>query len=95
MLRDKFPDVPVMALTATATNRVRHDVLNNLRMPKAVVFTQSFNRPNLFYEVRKKSKKMMEEIVELSKRYPGQCGIVYCLSRMECENVASDLGVRW
>ena len=95
LVRQKYPKVPLMALTATATERVKLDILTNLGMRNAVVFTQSFNRPNLFYEVRKKDTKIEDEIVALSTdEFPGQCGIVYCLSRNDCERVAQRLQVK-
>jgi superfamily II DNA helicase RecQ len=89
-----FPTVPVMALTATATPRVKADVLKALRMETAEVFKQSFNRSNLYYEVRPKGKKTIEEIVKLAKTtYRGESGIVYCLSRTECEQMANNIDV--
>eukprot|EP00055_Hartaetosiga_balthica_P007520 m.25972 g.25972 ORF g.25972 m.25972 type:complete len:1289 (+) comp5813_c0_seq1:81-3947(+) len=94
LLREWFPDVPMMALTATATKRVKTDVLKNLHMSNAVVFEQSFDRPNLFYEVRKKTsfQKCIDSIAsDIQRRYKNKCGIVYCLSRKDCENVAINL----
>jgi RecQ family ATP-dependent DNA helicase len=92
-LREKFPGVPVMALTATATERVRADIVKQLRFhPGHVVFKQSFNRPNLEYEVRPKIKpaKVVEEIVSwIRSTFPDESGIIYCFSRAECETVQS------
>lgn len=90
-LRQKFPGLPVMALTATATENVRLDVLHNLGMEGCEVFTSSFNRSNLYYEVRPKVSKGkdLDSMAELIKtRYRGQTGIVYCLSRKNCEETA-------
>ncbi|EWC46733.1 hypothetical protein DRE_03978 [Drechslerella stenobrocha 248] len=94
-LRRKFPGVPFMALTATATVRTQQDTMHNLSITNCKVFKQSFNRPNLTYEVRSKSKEkdMMQQIVKIiqSPKYKGTCGIVYCLSRNNCEKVAREL----
>ncbi|KAF3388989.1 ATP-dependent DNA helicase hus2/rqh1 [Penicillium rolfsii] len=93
-VRAKLPGVPVMALTATATENVKVDVIHNLKMTGCEVFLQSFNRPNLTYEVRPKGKndEVLASIAEtITKSYKNQCGIVYCLSRKTCEKVAEDL----
>ncbi|KAJ8028900.1 Bloom syndrome protein-like [Holothuria leucospilota] len=92
-LREKFPGVPFMALTATATPRVRKDILHQLGMKNPQVFTSSFDRSNLRFEVReKKPSKLVGEIAELiRKHYRNQSGIVYCLSRKECETTAKEL----
>ena len=93
-IRKRFKDVPVMALTATATEVVRVDVMHNLGMKAADVLVQSFNRPNLTYEVRPKGKNadVLENIVQIIKTsYRGQAGIIYCLSRKNCEKVAEQL----
>ena len=71
-----------MALTATATPRVRVDILNQLRMKDTVWFIQSFNRPNLVFEVKMKKEDTLEEISSKIRRsYFNKCGIIYCLSR--------------
>lgn len=93
-VRTKLPGVPVMALTATATENVKVDVIHNLKMTGCEVFLQSFNRPNLTYEVRPKGKN--DEVLAsiagtITTSYKNQCGIVYCLSRKTCEKVAEDL----
>ncbi len=93
-IRKKFNDVPVMALTATATENVKIDVMHNLGMKNAEVFIQSFNRPNLTYAIRRKGKnvEVLEEIAEIIRTsYRGQAGVVYCLSRANCEAVAEQL----
>ncbi|KAJ5525472.1 Bloom syndrome protein [Penicillium frequentans] len=93
-IRAKFPGVPVMALTATATENVKVDVMHNLKMNGCEVFLQSFNRPNLTYEVRpkKKNDELLASIAEtITGSYRNQCGIIYCLSRRTCESVADDL----
>jgi bloom syndrome protein len=93
-IRARLPGVPVMALTATATENVKMDVIRNLKMEGCYVFSQSFNRPNLTYEVRSKAKgyKLLADMGEMiSSTYQNQSGIVYCLSRKTCEKVAKDL----
>ncbi|KAF2760812.1 hypothetical protein EJ05DRAFT_535718 [Pseudovirgaria hyperparasitica] len=91
-VRKQFEGVPLMALTATATENVKVDVRHNLGMGNCKTLTQSFNRPGLEYEVRKKSRGILGEIVEFIKaRHRGKCGIIYCLSRKKCEDVAAKL----
>lgn len=93
-VRNKLPGVPVMALTATATENVKVDVIHNLKMTGCETFLQSFNRPNLTYEVLPKGKndEVLAGIAEIiTKSYRKQCGIVYCLSRNTCEKVAEAL----
>ncbi|KAL2809662.1 hypothetical protein BJX63DRAFT_345896 [Aspergillus granulosus] len=93
-LRARLPGVPMMALTATATENVKADVIHNLKMDGCEVFTQSFNRPNLTYEVRSKGKEseLVCNIADIIKKsYRGKSGIVYCLSRSNCEKVAETL----
>jgi ATP-dependent DNA helicase RecQ len=77
---------PVIALTATATPKVQHDIQKNLNMMDAIVFKSSFNRPNLYYEVRQKNKNIDKEIVKFIKSNPGKSGIIYCLSRKRVED---------
>ena len=79
---------PVIALTATATPKVQHDIQKNLGMNDAVVFKASFNRSNLYYEVRPKTANIDKEIIKFIKCNPGKSGIVYCLSRKKVEELA-------
>uniref|UniRef100_A0A8C2XC58 RecQ-like DNA helicase BLM n=1 Tax=Cyclopterus lumpus TaxID=8103 RepID=A0A8C2XC58_CYCLU len=92
-LRQKFPNVPMMALTATATPRVQKDILNQLNMTRPQVFTMSFNRTNLKYAVLpKKPKKVDEDCIDwIKKHYPRDSGIIYCLSRNDCDAMAESL----
>uniref|UniRef100_A0A3B5ADX8 RecQ-like DNA helicase BLM n=1 Tax=Stegastes partitus TaxID=144197 RepID=A0A3B5ADX8_9TELE len=92
-LRQRFPNVPMMALTATATPRVQKDILNQLNMTRPQVFTMSFNRINLKYSVLpKKPKKVDEDCISwIKKHYPRDSGIVYCLSRNDCDAMAESL----
>ncbi|KAJ5773246.1 hypothetical protein N7457_008142 [Penicillium paradoxum] len=93
-VRAKLPGVPVMALTATATENVKVDVMHNLKITDCEVFLQSFNRPNLTYEVRSKGKndEVLASMAEtIMGSYRNQCGIIYCLSRKTCDKVAEDL----
>lgn len=85
--------VPVIALTATATPKVQSDIQKNLGMEKAEVFISSFNRPNLYYEIREKTKDVDKEIVKFIKNHPGKSGIIYCLSRNKVEELAEFLKV--
>jgi ATP-dependent DNA helicase RecQ len=82
---------PLMALTATATPKVQHDIQKNLGMMDAVVFKSSFNRSNLYYEVRPKNQHIDKEIVKFIKNNEGKSGIVYCLSRKKVEDFAEIL----
>ncbi|OON21049.1 ATP-dependent DNA helicase, RecQ family, partial [Opisthorchis viverrini] len=93
ILRTNFPKVPMMAMTATATPRVREDILHQLKMKNTKWFIQSFNRTNLKFEVRpKKVKSCTKEIIEvIHSEFPRRSGIVYCLSRRECDLVAEEL----
>jgi ATP-dependent DNA helicase RecQ len=82
---------PVIALTATATPKVQHDIQKNLGMISATVFSSSFNRPNLYYEVRPKTNNVDRDIIKFIKANEGKSGIIYCLSRKEVENFAEIL----
>ncbi|CAM9822608.1 unnamed protein product, partial [Hapterophycus canaliculatus] len=85
ILRKDFPDVPIMALTATANTVVRDDTIRRLQLRNPTVRTESFNRPNLKYEVKPKKAGVLDEMVKVMQSFPGQSGIVYCLSRKDCE----------
>lgn len=82
---------PLIALTATATPKVQHDIQKNLGMIDAVVFKSSFNRPNLYYEVRQKGADIDKEIIKYIKANEGKSGIIYCLSRKKVEEFADIL----
>ena len=82
---------PVIALTATATDKVRGDIKKNLGMVNAVEFKSSFNRPNLYYEVRPKTKEIDKEIIKFIRQNTGKSGIIYCLSRRKVEELAEVL----
>ena len=84
---------PVIALTATATPKVQHDIQKNLGMQNACFFKSSFNRPNLYYEVRPKTSNIDRDIIRIIKDHPGQSGIIYCLSRKKVEELAQFLQV--
>ncbi len=82
---------PIIALTATATNKVRDDIKKNLGIQDAKDFKSSFNRPNLYYEVRPKTKNVDKDIIRFIKSNPGKSGIIYCLSRKKVEELAEIL----
>lgn len=84
---------PVIALTATATPKVQSDIQKNLGMDNAKVFKASFNRPNLYYEVRPKTKNIDREIIKFIRQHMGKSGIIYCLSRKKVEEMAQTLQV--
>lgn len=84
---------PVIALTATATPKVQHDIQKNLGMLEATVFKSSFNRPNLYYEVRPKTANVDKDIIKYIKSQEGKSGIIYCLSRKKVEELAELLQV--
>ncbi|KAH7577434.1 hypothetical protein JRO89_XS01G0250300 [Xanthoceras sorbifolium] len=99
ILKTQFPDVPLVALTATATQKVQNDLMEMLHISKCIKFVSTINRPNLFYTVREKSsvgKVVIDEVAEfIRESYPNnESGIVYCFSRKECEQVAHDLRER-
>ena len=87
---EEIGDLPIIALTATATEKVQQDIQKNLGMENASVFKSSFNRPNLYYDIRPKVG-VMKELVKFIKGHSGKSGIVYCLSRKKVEEVASNL----
>ena len=82
---------PIIALTATATDKVRTDIKKNLGILDATEFKSSFNRPNLYYEVRQKTKDVDKDIIKFIKQHPGKSGIIYCLSRKKVEELAAIL----
>ncbi len=87
----KIGNAPVIALTATATDKVRTDIKKNLGILDAQEFKSSFNRPNLYYEVRPKTNEINKMIIRFIKQNAGKSGIVYCLSRKKVEELAADL----
>jgi len=89
----KIGDLPIIGLTATATEKVQEDILKNLGMSDANSFKESFNRPNLFYEVRPKTANVEKDIIRFVRNYEGKSGIIYCLSRKKVEEIAQVLQV--
>ncbi len=85
-------NIPIIALTATATPKVQQDIIKNLQMTDSTLFKSSFNRPNLYYEVRPK-RNVMKEIIRFIKGHQGKTGIIYCLSRKKVEEVAEALNL--
>jgi ATP-dependent DNA helicase RecQ len=92
-IMDKIGRKPVIALTATATPKVQSDIQKTLGMDNAKVFKASFNRPNLFYEVRPKTKNVDRDLIRFVKQHTGKSGIIYCLSRKRVEEIAQTLQV--
>ena len=88
---DEIGQAPIIALTATATDKVRIDIKKNLGISDATEFKASFNRPNLFYEIRQKTKDIDKDIVKFIKANPNKSGIIYCLSRKKVEDLAKIL----
>ncbi|UQD56180.1 ATP-dependent DNA helicase RecQ [Flavobacterium sp. K5-23] len=86
-------DVPIIGLTATATPKVQEDILKNLDMTDAKTFKASFNRSNLYYEVRTKTKNIESDIIRFINQHKGKSGIIYCLSRKKVEAIAEVLQV--
>ena len=93
MLKQIDQDLPVIALTATATPKVQEDILKNLKITDAKVFKASFNRPNLYYEVRPKTEQVEIDIIKFIRERKGKSGIIYCLSRKKVEELAQTLQV--
>ncbi|WP_026451635.1 RecQ family ATP-dependent DNA helicase [Aequorivita capsosiphonis] len=86
-------DIAIIGLTATATPKVQEDILKNLGMPDANTFKASFNRPNLYYEIRPKTKSVDADVIRFVKQNEGKSGIIYCLSRKRVEQLAQALQV--
>lgn len=93
MLEQIDQDLPVIALTATATPKVQEDIIKNLKINDAQVFKSSFNRPNLYYEIQPKTDQVESMIIRFIKERPGKSGIIYCLSRKKVEELAQILQV--
>lgn len=89
----KIGKFPIIGLTATATEKVQEDILKNLGITEARTFKASFNRANLFYEVKPKSKDVDKDIIRFIRNYQGKSGIIYCLSRKKVEEIAQVLQV--
>ncbi|WP_457616879.1 DNA helicase RecQ [Lutibacter sp.] len=89
----KIDNVPIIGLTATATEKVQEDILKTLGMSNAKTFKASFNRPNLFYDVRPKTKNINSDIIRFIKQHQNKSGIIYCLSRKKVEEIAQLLQV--
>ena len=89
-VRSRFPDVPLVALTATATHRVRQDIMQQLALRQPTVHVSSFNRQNLYYEVRTKEKQAYRELLQLVQKTTGS-GIIYCLSRKRVDEITQRL----
>lgn len=91
-LKVNYPRVPTMALTATANAKVQQDILHNLGMENCLIIKQSFNRKNLYYEVRPKTGQIYADIhAFITANFPGACGIIYCTSKRACEEMADKL----
>lgn len=90
-LRREYPRVPLMALTATANRKVVSDAIRCLGMRNALLHKDSFNRPNLHYEVRKKDGKSIDVMAEYIAQRKRDSGVIYCLSRKDCETVSAKL----
>jgi bloom syndrome protein len=91
MLRREFPNVPIMALTATANQKVVNDAIRALGMKNPYRYQSSFNRPNLHYEVRRKDTKTHDIIADYVAERRHESGVIYCLSRKDCESLSDKL----
>ncbi len=92
-LKEQFPQVPLLALTATADKLTRKDIVSQLSLRDPAVFISSFDRPNINLQVRP-GQRRLEQIIEFLKQHPKQSGIIYCLSRKSCEDVSNKLNAR-
>ena len=91
-LKTMYPDVPLIALTATANARVKGDIVTQLNIKGCLTLSGSFNRVNLYYEVRAKKNTVLKDIAAfIQNEHAGECGIIYCLSKRSCEQVADKL----
>ena len=91
-LREQFPQIPIMALTATANSKVRQDIISILRMRDAKMIKQSFNRPNLHYKILLRTGTFYSDVSSfIQMKYPNESGIIYCQTRNKCEQVAEKL----
>ncbi|MET2984618.1 RecQ family ATP-dependent DNA helicase [Aureibaculum conchae] len=90
---ERIDNVPIIGLTATATPKVQEDILKNLSITNATTYKASFNRPNLFYEVRPKTKDVEKDIIRFVRNFKDKSGIIYCLSRKKVEEIAQVLQV--
>ncbi len=89
-VRKRYPNVPTLALTATATDRVRNDIIQQLGLKQPSIHLASFNRQNLYYEIRSKTKSAYAEILEIVKENEGS-GIIYCLTRKKVDELTFKL----
>jgi len=89
----KLGDIPIIGLTATATPKVQEDILKNLEIPNANTFKASFNRANLYYEIRPKTKNVESDIIKFVNQFKGKSGVIYCLSRKKVEEITQVLQV--
>ncbi len=90
-LKKKYKDIPIIALTATATSRVKSEIMEILGIQNCKILQQGFNRKNLYYEVRDVNKKEPKILLELLSNYKNECGIIYCWTRNDCEVIAKYL----
>jgi ATP-dependent DNA helicase RecQ len=91
MIESIGQDVPVISLTATATPKVQEDIIKNLKLKNPNIFISSFNRPNLYYEVRPKTKNINKELIQIIREREGKSGIIYCMMRKTTEKIAEFL----
>ena len=92
ILKQKFPKLPILALTATAPNLIREDVMNQLGMKNTVIFVSSYNRKNLYIEIRQKTKGYIDDIAKFIKeKFPKESGLIYCSTKKNCELMAKEL----
>lgn len=90
-LRKRYPDIPMLALTATATERVRVDILEQLRLDDPYIHIASFNRPNLYYEVREKNRNSYAELLAILREYANESVIIYCQTRKNVDDLSASL----